>query len=330
MTTPSKLSLFSPAKINLFLHITSKRADGYHNLQTIFRLLDWGDDIDFERTERTFDPHRDIDDSNLPIRLHSNIAVTSSPTDNLITKAAVALINHSKTAVAATDASADTSLAIHLPVVEVRLHKRLPTGAGLGGGSSNAATALVALNQLWGFDLDKQTLIDIGATVGADVPIFIFAQDAIAEGIGEQLTSIELPQQHYLLLNPDAHASTQALFAHPQLRRDNPTLSQQQLVTAQQSYLNELTEPFSNVFEPVVTDLVPEVADALTYLKGLEPMTGTSARMTGSGSSVFLPIPVQKLEQIKDYVANKHPAPCHAIVTQSLNLKKHHKHKTNN
>lgn len=317
MTQVSSLSLFSPAKINLFLHITGKRSDGYHNLQTVFRLLDWGDQLHFTVSNQTYstdnfetdtlNKYQVPDDTNLPIRLTSNVPVTAHLTDNLITQAALALVSYLK----------QHSLAKQLPIIDIHLHKTLPSGAGLGGGSSNAATTLLALNQLWHTNLDTQTLIDIGATVGADVPIFIFGEDAIAEGIGEVLTSISLPEQHYLLLNPNAHASTQALFAHPDLRRDMRALSHTTLIENKDDYLNTLTLPYTNVFEPVVTQMVNEVDDALNYLKSLERITQTTPRMTGSGSSVFLPIPTQNLDAIADYVEQVQP-PCQYVFTKSL------------
>lgn len=311
MTSLPQLSLFSPAKINLFLHITGKRADGYHDLQTVFRLLDWGDTLHFQVSEKQFNPKDDFESPQLPINLNIEVTVTADITDNLITKAALALIDAVKS---------DTQLfeALEsLPVIDIKLDKVLPTGAGLGGGSSNAATTLLALNKLWGFNLEQQKLIEIGSRVGADVPIFILGKDAVAEGIGEKLTPLSLPLQHYLLLNPNAHASTQALFAHPELRRDIPALSVSDIQGNSEGYLDRLYPPFSNVFEPVVTNLVPEVKQALAYLKKLESITNSSARMTGTGSSVFLPIPEAATPQIQTYMINN-PPPCHAIITESL------------
>lgn len=311
MTSLSQLSLFSPAKINLFLHITGKRADGYHDLQTVFRLLDWGDTLHFQVSKKQFNPKDDFESHQLPISLNSEVTVTADITDNLITKAALALIDAVKS---------DTQLfetLESLPVIDIKLDKVLPTGAGLGGGSSNAATTLLALNKLWGFNLEQQKLIEIGSRVGADVPIFILGKDAVAEGIGEKLTPLSLPLQHYLLLNPNAHASTQALFAHPELRRDTPTLSVSDIQGNSEGYLDRLYPPFSNVFEPVVTNLVPEVKQALAYLKKLESITNSSARMTGTGSSVFLPLPEAATPQIQTYMINS-PPPCHAIITESL------------
>ena len=311
MTSLPQLSLFSPAKINLFLHITGKRSDGYHNLQTVFRLLNWGDTLHFQVSDKQFNPHQDFADNGLPITLDTKVAVTTNLRDNLITKAALALIDSVKS---------NTSLlegVDQLPVIDIKLDKVLPAGAGLGGGSSNAATTLLALNTLWGLNLEQQTLIDIGRSIGADVPIFILGQDAIAEGIGEKLTPLSLPPQHYLLLNPNAHASTQALFAHPDLRRDIPAMSVGDIEENSEGYLNRLYPTFSNVFEPVVTSLVPEVSEALNYLKKLEALTHSSARMTGTGSSVFLPLPEAMTPQIQTYMMDN-PPPCHALIIESL------------
>lgn len=313
MTSLSQLSLFSPAKINLFLHITGKRSDGYHNLQTVFRLLNWGDTLRFSLSDNVFDPHEAFTGDNLPITLSSTVAVTADITDNLITKAAVALLQsiHSKPQLSAIE------LTDSLPVVDIELDKVIPTGAGLGGGSSNAATALMALNKLWGFNLEPQALIEIASRVGADVPIFIFGKDALAEGIGEQLSAVHLPKQYYLLLNPEAHASTQALFAHPKLQRDTAAIPLPEIQQNSKGYLQRLSTNYSNVFQPVVTELVPEVHQALLYLQQLESITHSTARMTGSGSSVFLPIPETLTAQIQDYMVT-HPAPCQAIITHSL------------
>ncbi len=314
--TLPQLSILSPAKINLFLHINSKRADGYHNLQTVFRLLDWGDTIHFAVSQKLFNIHQSFENSNLPISLDSDVAVTTDIMDNLITKAAVALIKYVKKECH----RLGIELTNTLPIINIKLDKVLPTGSGLGGGSSNAATTLLALNKLWGFNLDQQTLIDIGSCVGADVPIFIFGRDAVAEGIGEKLTAINLPHQHYLLLNPKVHASTKSLFAHPQLRRDVPVIGVSDIQQNNEGYLDRLYKPYSNVFQPVVVETVPKVRQALHYLQQLESITHSTARMTGTGSSVFLPIPQALIPKIQTYIKNNRP-PCPTLITQSLLLK---------
>ena len=219
-TAASVITCLSPAKINLFLHIIAKRADGYHDLQTVFRLLNWGDYLHFSVTDKvitTIDSAADINSlCGQLLTLAGAEAITTSIEDNLIFKAASALL------AAAIDSN---KLPEQLPQVSVTLDKHLPMGAGLGGGSSNAATTLITLNEIWQLNFTQNELIKIGATIGADVPIFIFGQDAIAIGIGEQLTAIDLPDQHYLVLTPNAHVNTAKLFAHPKLQRDITALS---------------------------------------------------------------------------------------------------------
>ena len=280
----SVITRLSPAKINLFLHITGKRADGYHDLQTVFRLLNWGDYLHFLVSDKVT-----FIDSTLDIRhlcsqlitLNGADTITSSIEDNLIFKAALALLR------AAIDSN---KLPAQLPLMQVTLDKHLPMGAGLGGGSSNAATTLMTLNEIWQLNFTQSELIKIGASIGADVPIFIFGQDAIAMGIGEELTAIDLAEQQYLVLTPNAHVNTTELFAHPQLQRDIAPLSIETIKNQTNDYVQYLNKPYQNVFTPVVTSLAPTVDEALRYLQGLESQALSTARMTGSGSAVFLPL----------------------------------------
>ena len=278
------ITRLSPAKINLFLHITDKRADGYHNLQTVFRLLDWGDYLHFSVADKTtlLDNALDVD------RLCSQLltltgadTITSSINDNLIFKAASALL---KFAIQA------NKLPKQLEKIQISLDKHLPMGAGLGGGSSNAATTLLTLNEIWQLNFTQNELIKIGAQVGADIPIFIFGQDAVAMGIGEELTAIDFPEQQYLILTPDAHVNTAKLFTHPKLQRDIAPLSIDTIKNQCSDYVQHLNTPYQNVFTPVVTSLAPAVDAALRYLQGLESQALGTARMTGSGSAVFLPL----------------------------------------
>ena len=286
----SVITRLSPAKINLFLHITGKRADGYHDLQTVFRLLDWGDYLHFSIADKLIST---IDNSANNSRVDINSlcgqlltlagadTITSSIEDNLIFKAASALL-----------AAAIKSNKLHerLPQVSVTLDKHLPMGAGLGGGSSNAATTLMTLNKIWQLNFTQKELIKIGASIGADVPIFIFGQDAIAMGIGEELTAINLPEQQYLVLTPNAHVNTAELFAHPKLQRDIAPLSIDTIQNQSNDYVQPLNTPYQNVFTPIVTSLAPAVNEALCYLQILEKQALGTARMTGSGSAVFLPL----------------------------------------
>ena len=280
----SVITRLSPAKINLFLHITGKRADGYHNLQTVFRLLDWGDYLHFSVADKTTLLDNTLDVNRLCsqlLTLTGADTITSSINDNLIFKAASALL---KFAIQA------NKLPKQLAKIQISLDKHLPMGAGLGGGSSNAATTLLTLNEIWQLNFTQNELIKIGAQVGADVPIFIFGQDAIAMGIGEELTAIDLPEQQYLILTPDAHVNTAKLFAHPKLQRDIAPLSIDTIANQCSEYVQHLNTPYQNVFTPVVTSLAPAVDAALRYLQGLESQALGTARMTGSGSAVFLPL----------------------------------------
>ncbi|MGP4715901.1 4-(cytidine 5'-diphospho)-2-C-methyl-D-erythritol kinase [Psychrobacter sp. T6-6] len=282
----STFTRLSPAKINLFLHITGKRADGYHNLQTVFRLLDWGDYLHFSVGDdaMTSTKNSELDATTLChqlLVLAGAETITANIEDNLIFKAARALL--------AFAIESDT-LPEQLVQVTITLDKHLPMGAGLGGGSSNAATTMLALNEIWQLNITCDELIKIGAKVGADVPIFIFGQDAIAMGIGEELTAIDLPDQQYVILTPDAHVNTATLFAHSKLQRDITPLSVDTIQSQYTDYVQTLTAPYHNVFTPVVTSLAPAVAEALNYLQGLETQALGIARMTGSGSAVFLPL----------------------------------------
>ena len=287
--TAPVITRLSPAKVNLFLHITGKRADGYHDLQTVFRLLDWGDYLHFSIANQPIADKKITLDSTLDsdqlceqlLTISGADTITDRIQDNVIFKAASALL------IAAIEIN---KLPASLPPVQVTLDKHLPMGAGLGGGSSNAATTLMALNEIWQLNFNQNEMIKIGAKVGADVPIFIFGQDAIAMGIGEELTAVDLPSQYYLILTPNAHVNTAELFAHPKLRRDIAPLSIETIKNQADDYVQHLNTPYQNVFTPVVTSLAPAVEDALDYLQGLEKEALGIARMTGSGSAVFLPL----------------------------------------
>ncbi len=310
----STITRLSPAKLNLFLHITGKRADGYHNLQTVFRLLDWGDYLHFSVSD---DAAISTIDSELSANqlchqllvLDGAEAITTNIEDNLIFSAARALL---------ASAIQSNTLPEQLAKVHIALDKHLPMGAGLGGGSSNAATTMLVLNEIWQLNLTCDELIKIGATVGADVPIFIFGQDAVAMGIGEELTTIELPDQQYLVLTPNAHVNTAKLFAHPKLQRDIAPLSVATIQNRYADYVQTLTTPYHNIFTPVVTSLASAVADALSYLQGLEAQTLSTARMTGSGSAVFLPLDASvatNKELVVKWIAD---APCAGYVVGNL------------
>ena len=314
MTANATITRLSPAKINLFLHIIGKRADGYHNLQTVFRLLDWGDYLHFLIADPlvSFTPNKLLTADEIChqlLTLTGADAITVSIDDNLIFKAARALL---------ASAIESDKLPASLSPVQVTLDKHLPMGAGLGGGSSNAATTLLTLNEIWQLNFTQNELIKIGTKIGADVPIFIFGQDAIATGIGEALTAIDLPEQQYLVLTPDAHVNTAKLFAHPKLQRDIAPLSIETIKNQANDYVQHLNVPYHNVFTPVVTSLASAVDEALRYLQGLEIQALGTARMTGSGSAVFLPLDASVIDDktlLATWIEN---APCAGYVVRSL------------
>ncbi len=242
------LSLLSPAKLNLFLHITGRRSDGYHQLQTLFQLLDYGDQLDFE----LIDDDLILLEPTLPgVKLE----------DNLIVRAAQSLLPY-KTS---------------LKGIRIHLQKKLPMGGGIGGGSSNAATTLVALNHLWQCDLNWQQLSEVGLALGADVPVFVQGRTAWAEGVGEQLEPIDLATNWFLVVQPDCHVSTAAIFSHKDLTRDTPAIK----VAA------FLEGGGHNDCQPLVRKLYPEVNECLQWLE----MLGYQPRMTGTGACVFVSLP---------------------------------------
>ncbi|KPZ67439.1 MULTISPECIES: 4-(cytidine 5'-diphospho)-2-C-methyl-D-erythritol kinase [unclassified Shewanella] len=249
MTTNSQNSAISthwpaPAKLNLFLHITGQRADGYHELQTLFQFIDRCDYLDFLPTE------------NSSIKIHSELSKVVAEKDNLILKAAKSLQEYANY-----DGGA-----------EIWLQKNLPMGGGLGGGSSDAATTLIALNKLWKLDLPLEKLAEIGLKLGADVPVFINGFSAFAEGVGEQLLPVEPTEYYYLVIVPDVHVSTQAIFQDPHLPRNTPKL---ELTTLMQ-------KSWTNDCQKLVAEKHPQVANALSWLVEYAP-----SRMTGTGACVF-------------------------------------------
>lgn len=233
----------APAKINLFLHIIGQRSDGYHQLQTVFQFLDYCDYLRFRVTEQ------------VDIRLKTSIPDVADE-DNLIVRAARLLQQH---------------LNIKQGV-EISLDKRLPMGGGLGGGSSNAATTLIALNQLWQCQLSKDELSSIGLALGADVPVFIYGYAAWAEGVGEKLTRISLPEPWYVVIIPSCHVSTAAIFSSPELTRDCEPITISRFLSGEGR----------NICEDVVTENYPPIKVALDWLAQY-----AKPRMTGTGACVF-------------------------------------------
>ena len=240
----------APAKINLFLHITGRRADDYHTLQSVFQLLDFYDTIHLKSTPTG------------EIRRVNKLANVPASQD-LCVRAALALQQ-------ATGCKQG---------VDIAIEKRIPMGGGLGGGSSDAATVLTALNHLWETHLSRAQLMQIGLTLGADVPVFIFGQNAWAEGIGEQLSAIDLAPSYYVVLTPQVHVSTAQVFANSALTRDTKPLKIADFSRDANS------EVFKNDLEAIVCKEFPAVASTLKWLGQYG-----KAKMSGSGASVFVAV----------------------------------------
>lgn len=234
----------APAKLNLFLHINGRRTDGYHELQTLFQFIDYCDMLDFKVTDSS------------ELILHSNMAGVVADSDNLILRAAKSL----------------QQMTGFKGGAEIWLDKRLPMGGGLGGGSSDAATTLVALNTLWNTQLSTAELAKIGLKLGADIPVFIHGFAAFAEGIGERLQVVSPPEPWYLVIAPDAHVSTAEVFQDPLLPRNTPKLAINTLMS--QAWINDC--------QKLVVSKYPQVAKALGWLLEYAP-----SRMTGTGACVF-------------------------------------------
>ncbi|HFD87198.1 MAG TPA: 4-(cytidine 5'-diphospho)-2-C-methyl-D-erythritol kinase [Gammaproteobacteria bacterium] len=233
----------APAKLNLFLHITGRRSDGYHELQTIFQILDYGDELAFE--------------------------VTETPTIARVTDIPGVPAEHDLIVRAAALLQAETGVG---QGVRFYIDKRLPMGGGLGGGSSDAATTLVALNHLWGCDLSVDQLARLGCALGADVPVFVRGHTAWGEGIGELLAPVELKPAWYVVIRPDAEIATPALFSSPELTRDCVKITIRDF----------LASGGENVFEELVREQYPEVDKAMKWLDNF-----STSRLTGTGSCIF-------------------------------------------
>lgn len=238
------LVLPAPAKLNLFLHIIGRRHDGYHLLQTVFQLLDYGDELTFSLRE----------DQQIVCTGLEEVAAEN----NLIVKAAK-LLQH----------MSDTSLGI-----DIKLTKHIPIGGGLGGGSSDAATTLVALNHLWNLNLSKETLCELGLQLGADVPVFIHGKTAWAEGIGEQLTPLILPEKWFVVLVPNCSVTTKEIFSKTELTRDTSPITIRAFLTN--------SEILKNDCETVVRKNYPSIDATLKWLEQFAP-----SKLTGSGSCIF-------------------------------------------
>lgn len=253
----TKLVCLAPAKLNLFLHVVGRREDGYHLLQTVFRFVDFSDQFNFALREDG------------AITLHT--PTPGVPEDKDLCIRAAKLLQR------------ESGISLG---VDIFLEKRIPMGGGLGGGSSDAATTLLALNRLWGLGWKRNQLLTLGLGLGADVPVFIFGENAFAEGIGEKLSSIMLPPAWYLILMPSVHVSTPQVFASKELTRNTIPIK---------------IPPFSvehghNDLEPVVCRTYPEVARHLEWLRRLD--NTRKVAMTGSGACVFAEFATESAAQL--------------------------------
>ena len=267
----------APAKLNLFLHITGRRSDGYHLLQSAFMLIDWCDTLHFERRA---DGTISREDLTVPL-----------PAEDLIVKAAQALQKFSGTPLGA----------------RISVAKSIPAQAGMGGGSSDAASCLLALNRVWNLNLPLSILVKLGLELGADVPFFLYGGNAWVEGIGEKMQALDIPKARFAVVKPPAGLATNAIFSDAALKRDTGTA----IISGFAAY------PFDfgrNDLQPVAQMLCPEVTTALEWLsnQGLQP------RMTGSGSAVFAKI--ADGENIVDFNLDFETAPKDAVVKVCNNL----------
>lgn len=263
----------APAKLNLFLHITGQRDDGYHLLQTAFQFLDWSDQLHFESNTT----------GQLTLR---SPQLDIKPENNLVLRAAKALKEFTGCELGA----------------DIALDKRLPMGGGLGGGSSDAATTLVALNQIWRCELSLHTLAEIGLKLGADVPVFVMGHAAWAEGVGEELTAFTPPTAWYLVVDPGVHVSTAEIFSDPELTRDS------KIITISSFLSGEV----SNVCQVVVEKRYPAVAAAAKWLSQFG-----KPELTGTGGCIFVSF---KTETEANRVKQHLPELWQGFVARGLNI----------
>lgn len=259
----SRFCLTAPAKLNLFLHVVGRRTDGYHELQTLFQLLDFGDRIELRnradgQIRRQMGPQGVAADADLAVRAAQLLKASSG-----------------------TAAGCD-----------IVIEKRIPAGGGLGGGSSDAAAVLVGLNALWELGLDEDRLAGLGLELGADVPVFVRGRSAWAEGVGEKLQPVSLGDTFYLVLTPQCEVSTAAIFADPALTRNTPALTIDRFTLgpandpAPKLDFGALWRATRNDCEPVVRKACPPVEAAFAWLESY-----AEARLTGTGASIFAPFP---------------------------------------
>ena len=276
--------ILAPAKLNLFLHITGRRADGYHLLQSVFMLIDWCDTLHFELRS---DGRISREDLSAPL-----------PDNDLIVRAAQAL-----------KLASNTQLGAHIGV-----RKDIPSQAGMGGGSSDAASTLLALNRLWNLNLPLSALNAIGLKLGADVPFFLQGHNAWVEGIGEKITPIQLPPAWFLVAKPQQGIATEQIFSHRDLKRDTET-----------AIISGFAEhPFQfgrNDLQPVAQTACQGITDTLNWMISLGIDGGTEGRMTGSGSAVFAVLPDTDKQVVQ--TVNLTGAPDKTVVRLCRNLEHH-------
>jgi 4-diphosphocytidyl-2-C-methyl-D-erythritol kinase len=250
----TRLSCPAPAKLNLFLHVTGRRADGYHLLQTLFRFIDLHDTLHFDlRTDGV---------------VRRTNAVDGVDEDQDLCVRAARLLQ------------SETGCKLG---VDIGLEKRIPMGGGLGGGSSDAATTLLALNRLWSLGLSREILMQLGLRLGADVPVFVFGESAFAEGVGEELQAFPLPATWYVVLFPPVHAPTAKIFTHSELTRDSVSITMRALSIWRAEQGADLSGlQLRNDLQAVVCKLYPEVSRYIALLGKYG-----KAAMTGSGACVF-------------------------------------------
>lgn len=275
-------AFLAPAKINLFLHIVGQRSDGYHLLQTAFRLLDYYDTIHIKTTD------------NGTIKRVNDVPGVPEAQD-LCVRAALLLQKHTGCQLGA----------------EILVDKKIPMGGGLGGGSSDAATVLLALNQRWQLNLPREELLTLGLQLGADVPFFIYGSNAWAEGVGEQLQALTLHDAYYVVLTPNVHVSTAQIFANKQLTKNTIPKTMSDFSGACKLSATNLSHLFTNDLEKVVCNEHPAVLESLEWLKQFG-----DARMSGSGASVFLETKNQALALA---IGQQKPAHVRGFVAKGLN-----------
>ena len=276
-----KLTCPAPAKLNLFLHVVGRRPDGYHLLQTLFRFIDLQDTLHFNLREDG------------AVRRTSAIEGVAEDQD-LCVRAARLL-------------QSETGCGLG---VDIAVEKRIPMGGGLGGGSSDAATTLIALNRLWSLGLRREHLMRLGLRLGADVPVFVFGENAFAEGVGDELQAYPLPEAWYVVLFPPVHVPTAQIFARPELTRNTVSITMRALPKGQLLGEQFREQQLRNDLQPVVCDIYPEVERHINWLNGFE-----KAMMTGSGACVFAEFASRsKAEEVLQQL----PREMRGIVTQGL------------